>query len=88
MNIRLDGKVAIVTGGGRGLGKAIAMALADAGADVAISGRKLQDLEKVADEARRFGKKCLPVSAHARKVEELKNLVDKVMEALVGLTSW
>lgn len=78
--LSLEGKVALVTGGSRGIGKEIALTFADAGADLAISGRKLQDLEKVADEIRKLGKKCLPVSAHARKVEELKHLVDQVME--------
>jgi dehydrogenase/reductase SDR family protein 4 len=78
--LSLEGKVALVTGGSRGIGRAIALTFADAGADLAISGRKLQDLEKVADEIRKLGKKCLPVTAHARKVEELKHLVDQVME--------
>jgi dehydrogenase/reductase SDR family member 4 len=78
--LSLEGKVALVTGGSRGIGKEIALTFADAGADVAISGRKLQDLEKVAEEVKKLGKKCLPVSAHARKVEELKRLVDQVME--------
>jgi len=78
--LSLEGKVALVTGGSRGIGKAIALTFADAGADLAISGRKIQDLEKVADEIRKLGKKCLPVSAHARKVEELKHLVDQVVE--------
>ena len=78
--LSLEGKVALVTGGSRGIGKEIALTFADAGADLAISGRKLQDLEKVADEVRKLGKKCLPVTAHARKVEELKHLVDQVME--------
>jgi len=78
--LSLEGKVALVTGGSRGIGKEIALTFADAGADLAISGRKLQDLEKVADEIKKLGKKCLPVSAHARKVEELKHLVDQVME--------
>jgi dehydrogenase/reductase SDR family member 4 len=77
--LSLEGKVALVTGGSRGIGKEIALTFADAGADVAISGRKIQDLEKVADEVRKLGKKCLPVSAHARKVEELKHLVDQVV---------
>ena len=78
--LSLEGQVALITGGSRGIGKAIALTFADAGADVAISGRKLPDLEKVADEIRKLGKKCLPVTAHARKVEELKHLVDQVME--------
>jgi dehydrogenase/reductase SDR family protein 4 len=77
--LSLEGKVALVTGGSRGIGKEIALTFADAGADLAISGRKLQDLEKVADEIRKLGKRCLPVSAHARKVEELKHLVDQVV---------
>jgi len=78
--LSLEGKVALVTGGSRGIGKEIALTFADAGADLAISGRKLQDLEKVANEIRKLGKRCLPVSAHARKVEELKHLVDQVVE--------
>jgi len=86
--LSLEGKVALVTGGSRGIGKEIALAFADAGADVAISGRKLPDLEKVADEVRKFGRRCLPVSAHARKVEELKHLSIRWWRRLVELTSW
>ena len=53
--LRLDGKVAIVTGAGRGLGKAMALALAEAGADVIISSRKLGNLEKTAAEIAKMG---------------------------------
>jgi len=77
--LSLEGKVTLITGGSRGIGREITLVFADAGADIAISSRKLPDLEKVADEVRKLGRKCLPVSAHARKVEDLKNLVDKVM---------
>src|SRR4030067_2497491 len=77
--LSLEGKVALITGASRGIGKEVALVFADAGGDVAISRRKLPDLEKVADEVRKLGRKCLPVSAHARKVDEMKNLVDKVV---------
>ena len=55
----LNGKVALVTGGSRGIGLAIAVALADAGADVVISGRKQPDLEKAAEEIATKGGKVL-----------------------------
>ena len=74
----LEGKVALVTGGSRGIGRAIALALADAGADVAISSRKLPDLESVADEISKKGVKSMAVASHIAKGEESKALVDRV----------
>ncbi|MBI5251662.1 MAG: SDR family oxidoreductase [Desulfomonile tiedjei] len=75
-----EGKVVLVTGASRGIGKAVALAFADAGADLAIASRKLPELQAVGDEIRAMGRKCLEVSAHARKSEDLRNLVDKTME--------
>jgi NAD(P)-dependent dehydrogenase (short-subunit alcohol dehydrogenase family) len=80
VDFSLKGKVALVTGASRGIGQAAAMALAGAGADVALASRKLPDLEKVAGEIRKTGRKALAVAAHVGKMEEISNLVSKVKE--------
>ncbi len=77
--LSLKGKVALVTGGSRGIGKAIAMVFADAGADVAISGRNQETLDEVAAEIIQTGRETLAVAAHSRKIEDLDNLFSKVM---------
>jgi len=80
MEFSLKDKVALITGASRGIGEATAIGLAQAGADLAIVSRKLPDLEKVAEEVRKLGKKCLPVQAHLGKVEEIHQLVKRVLE--------
>jgi len=79
MNFSLKDQVALITGASRGIGQAVAIGLAQAGADVAIASRKLPDLEKVAEQVRKTGRKCLPVAAHVARMEEINNLVGKVM---------
>jgi len=59
--LSLEGKIALITGASRGIGKAVALAFADAGAHVAIASRKLEDLEKVAGEIEAMGRKALCV---------------------------
>src|SRR5512139_3310139 len=80
MEFSLKDKVALITGASRGIGEATAIGLAQAGADLAIVSRKLPDLEKVAEEVRKLGKKCLPVQAHLGKVEEINQLVKRALE--------
>jgi NAD(P)-dependent dehydrogenase (short-subunit alcohol dehydrogenase family) len=77
----MEGKVALVTGASRGIGKEVAKAFADAGADLSIASRKLEGLEAVAEEIKSTGKKVLCVPTHARKIEDLQNLVSKTMDA-------
>lgn len=79
--LSLEGKVALVTGACRGIGRAIAMIFADAGADLAVSCRNQPHLEEVAEEIRKMGRRALPVAAHVRKPEDLRNLYEKVKEA-------
>ena len=74
----LEGKVALVTGASRGIGRAIALAFADAGADVAISSRKLTDLEIVAEEIKAKGRKSMALASHIAKIDDSKTLVAKV----------
>jgi NAD(P)-dependent dehydrogenase (short-subunit alcohol dehydrogenase family) len=78
--LSLQGKVALVTGGSRGIGRAIALQFADAGADVIVSSRKLPDLEKTAEEIKNKGRRSLAISAHNAKMDELKNLVSRVKD--------
>ncbi len=75
----LAGKVAIVTGAGRGIGKAIALGLADAGADVVIAARTASDIEITANEVIAKGRKALAVPADVRLSDQVTNLVEKAM---------
>ncbi|RJQ74612.1 MAG: SDR family oxidoreductase [Desulfobacteraceae bacterium] len=76
----LDGKIAVVTGGGRGIGKAIAQGFAKAGAKVAITSRKIDDLKETADGIKSFGGVAVPIQAHLGKMEEIHKMVDTVMQ--------
>jgi NAD(P)-dependent dehydrogenase (short-subunit alcohol dehydrogenase family) len=76
----LNGKVALITGGSRGIGKATALGFARAGADIAIASRTLSELEIVAAEIIGLGRKALPIAAHVSKLEQISSLVQVVHE--------
>jgi NAD(P)-dependent dehydrogenase (short-subunit alcohol dehydrogenase family) len=72
----LTKKVALVTGGSRGLGYQMVRAFADHGADVIIASRKLDNCEKVADEIRELGRRALPFQVHAAKWDSIDQLIE------------
>ncbi len=76
----LTGKVAIVTGGGRGIGKAIALGLAGAGAKTVICSRTAKEIEETAGEISRLGGKALPVTVDLTASDQLENLVNATIK--------
>jgi len=75
----VKGKSAIVTGASRGLGEAIAVGLAEAGADLVLASRDEERLEKVAKETRSKGSKCVTVKVDVLKSQEVQSMVDRAI---------
>ena len=78
--MRLAGKTVIVTGGGRGIGEAIAMALAKEGCSVAVTGRTMSYLEKVAGEIQKLGRDSLPIVCDVSDPTSVTELFREVYE--------
>jgi NAD(P)-dependent dehydrogenase (short-subunit alcohol dehydrogenase family) len=77
----LTGKVALVTGGSRGLGRAMALGFAAAGADVVVASRKLDACRAVAEEIEAMGRRALPRSCNVSNWDELEPLADAAYDA-------
>jgi len=75
------GKVALVTGGSRGLGYQMVKALAERGADVIVASRKLENCEAVAEECRALGRRAWAISAHVGKWDQCDRLIEEAYAA-------
>jgi dehydrogenase/reductase SDR family member 4 len=78
----LAGRVAIVTGASRGIGRSIALGLAEHGADVALAARKPEALEEAAEAVRALGRGALAIPTNVRRTEELRSLVERTQAEL------
>lgn len=77
----LAGRVVLVTGGGTGIGRATALACAEAGADVAICGRRPEPLEEVSKRVAELGRECAAICCDVRAPDQVTRLVDDVLAA-------
>ena len=75
----LERTVAIVTGAGRGIGKAISVTFAEAGADVVIVARSVEPIQKTSEEIRQMGRRCLPIVADVTNVSQIEDMVAKTL---------
>jgi NAD(P)-dependent dehydrogenase (short-subunit alcohol dehydrogenase family) len=78
--VSLKGNVAIVTGGGQGIGRGIALRLAKEGADVAVADMNSETPKKVAEEIKKLGRQSIPISADLTKSVEVEKMIKMVIE--------
>lgn len=81
----LTGKRAIVTGAGKGIGRSIALALAQAGADVAVTARTASDIEQVVGEIQAMGRRSAAVTCDVTDVNQVQHMATTLLEELGGL---
>ncbi len=84
----LEGKTVVVTGGGRGIGRGISLAMAQAGANVVLTGRTEADLEAIAAQIRGLGRKAVPVVADITKSADIDRIVDAAIGGFGYIDGW
>lgn len=87
-SFRLDGQVAVVTGGGRGIGEGIALGLAEAGADVVVAARRTHEIEAVAEKVRQLGRRALAITTDMMEIEQVQALAQQTFADMGALTCW
>lgn len=85
---RLDGKVAVVTGSGRGIGRGIALGLADCGADVVVTARRTEEIDDVVAEVRARGRRAIGIAGDITDAEVVRGVVDRAVAELGRLDIW
>jgi NAD(P)-dependent dehydrogenase (short-subunit alcohol dehydrogenase family) len=76
---RLEGKVALVTGAGKNLGKEVALSFAEAGADVVVASRTLSEVEKTAEEIRKLGRKALALFIDVKNLSQVEEVAKRII---------
>lgn len=87
-DFRLDGHVGVITGGGRGIGEGIALAMAEAGADVVVAARRQHDLAAVVKQIEERGARGLAVPTDVLQPEAIENLAAAAVAAFGKITVW
>lgn len=85
---QLDGQVAVVTGGGRGIGEGLALGLAEAGADVVVAARRTNEVEAVAEKIRALGRRALAVTCDVMEMAQVEALAQQTFEEMGALNCW
>jgi NAD(P)-dependent dehydrogenase (short-subunit alcohol dehydrogenase family) len=78
----LEGKVALITGGGRGIGRAICLVLAEAGSDVAVVARTQREIEETANSIRNYNRRTIAIPCDVTKSKEVNSMVEEVISKL------
>jgi NAD(P)-dependent dehydrogenase (short-subunit alcohol dehydrogenase family) len=81
-SMTLENKVALVTGAGRGIGRSLALGLAEAGADVILTSRTMEQLVQVADEIKAMGRRAMTVTMDARNWDSIQGAVDQAISEM------